>query len=62
MRMGLAFQRAGTRLPLFSLSLCRRREQTLKRNIFVVLGMVIFLFGFCTVSETQEKAVAQEEP
>ena len=32
----------------------------MKRNIFVVLGLVIFLFGFCTVSEAQEKAVAQE--
>src|SRR6516225_9543265 len=43
-----------------ALSLCARRELEMKRNIFVALGVVIFLFGFCTVSEAQEKAAAQE--
>src|SRR5215469_7524118 len=46
MRMALAFQRAGTHLPRFSLSLCRRKGTDMKTSIFVVLGMVIFLFGF----------------
>ena len=32
----------------------------MKRNIFVVPGVVIFLLGFSTLSEGQEKAAAQE--
>ena len=32
----------------------------MKRNIFFVLGVVIFLLGLSTLSEAQEKAAAQE--
>ena len=32
----------------------------MKRNIFAVLGVVILLLGFSTLSEGQEKAAAQE--
>ena len=36
------------------------KARGMKRNIFVVLGVVIFLLGFSTLSEGQEKAAARE--
>ena len=58
MRMALAFQRAGTHLPLFSLSLCRRKKTEFEKEHICCARDGDFLFGFCTVSE--QKAVAQE--
>lgn len=36
------------------------KARGMKRNIFVVLGLVIVLLGFSALSEGQEKAAAQE--
>jgi len=56
----MAVDKDSGRRRIVQLNPASGKARGMKRNIFVVLGVVIFLLGFSTRSEGQEKAAAQE--